>query len=468
MGHPCRRQQKVKFKKRHVYSRTHKLPEIRFEDQRLSSYGGLVVIQALFTKLNFGNRLRTCFSHIKSAAVVDFRVVSMILIVHLILGYRRLREMDHYRDDPLVLRTLGLKRMPDVATVTRRMAELDLEAISRVRTLNRELVLEPLKDFQINRVTLDFDGSVLSTGRKAEGTAVGYNTKKKGKRSYYPLFCTVAQTGQVFDVHHRPGNVHDSNGADRFIRACIDDVRAVLPKGTLESRFDSAFFSDKTVRLLDAQRVFFTITVPFERFAEVKDMIQDRKRWRRIDDRWSYFELDWSPACWDKRFRMIAIRQKVNIQQKTPIQLDLFAPHEQGYQFKLIATNKKESAKAVLQFHNGRGAQENVFGEVKDQCNMDYVPVRKLAGNQMYLMASVLSHNLFRRLQIETMDQRLKTSAKRSPLHVFEEAATIRLHIIHRAGRLTRPQGKLRLTMSGNERIRDTILEYLDALKPVA
>jgi hypothetical protein len=45
---------------------------------------------------------------------------------------------------------------------------------------------------------------------------VGFNRKKKGQRSYYPLFCSVAQTGQVLDVWHRPGNVHDSNGAKAF------------------------------------------------------------------------------------------------------------------------------------------------------------------------------------------------------------------------------------------------------------
>jgi hypothetical protein len=45
---------------------------------------------------------------------------------------------------------------------------------------------------------MDFDGSVISTGRVAEGTAVGFNKKKKGQRSYYPLFCTIAQTTQVF------------------------------------------------------------------------------------------------------------------------------------------------------------------------------------------------------------------------------------------------------------------------------
>jgi hypothetical protein len=51
-------------------------------------------------------------------------------------------------------------------------------------------------------VSLDFDGSVLSTHRRAEGVAAGYNKKKKGTRSYYPLFCTLAQTGLI-----RPGSL---------------------------------------------------------------------------------------------------------------------------------------------------------------------------------------------------------------------------------------------------------------------
>ena len=47
-------------------------------------------------------------------------------------------------------------------------------------------------DAAVGTVTLDFDGSGQSTRRHAEGSAVGYNKKRKGARSYYPLFCTVA------------------------------------------------------------------------------------------------------------------------------------------------------------------------------------------------------------------------------------------------------------------------------------
>jgi hypothetical protein len=91
---------------------------------------------------------------------------------------------------------------------------------------------------------MDFDGSVISTGRFAEGTAVGYNTHKKGERSYYPWFCTIAQTAQVLDVLHRSGNVHDSPDSLLFMAKCIAVVRARLPQAVLESRKDSAFFND--------------------------------------------------------------------------------------------------------------------------------------------------------------------------------------------------------------------------------
>lgn len=237
------------------------------------------------------------------------------------------------------------------------------------------------------RITLDFDGSVLSTNsRKTEGTAVGYNKKKKGARSYYPLFCTIAQTGQVFDVYHRPGNVHDSREAREFILECIALIKKELPWVKIEVRMDSAFFSDEIVTALDNQSIEYTISVPFERFAELKKMISGRLRWLNIDQRWSYFESQWKPKKWDRKGRFIFIRHKAKVLYKEPIQLDMFIPHEYGCEFKVIITNKQISAKKVLMYHNGRAAQEGIFGELKSQGQMDYIAVRRLHGNQMYMI----------------------------------------------------------------------------------
>jgi hypothetical protein len=282
------------------------------------------------------------------------------------------------------------------------------------------------------------------------------------------LFCTIAQTGQVFDVYHRPGNVHDSNGAKRFILDCIGAIKAVLPSIKIEVRMDSAFFNDEIVDELDQQGVDFSISVPFERFSELKALIEHRQRWCRYNQEWSYFESQWRPKSWQYRYRFIFVRQWNKKQRKAPVQLDLFVPHEYGYDFKVIVTNKQISVKKVLEFHNGRGAQESVFAELKSQAQMDYVPTRTLVGNQIYLFSTVLAHNLSRELHMQTHARDRNTTEKRTPLWEFPKMDTLRRNIIQRAGRITRPEGRLTLTMSANAKVKSQLLHMLDALDKAA
>ena len=233
--------------------------DIRFEPQSLTSYSGLIVFQHFFSLIGIKERLWRCFRHLKDNPIYGHHMIMMLLVVHLIIGHRRLRDVDYYRDDEMVKRVLGLKRLPDVSTVSRSLANADEQSVAKVRSESRRLVTERLVHERCSRVTLDYDGSVLSTGRHAEGTAVGFNKKKKGARSYYPLFCTIAQTDQVLDVHHRPGNVHDSNGADAFIDHCVSHVRACLPRAKVETRIDSAFFNETITQRLHSLGVAFTL-----------------------------------------------------------------------------------------------------------------------------------------------------------------------------------------------------------------
>lgn len=459
----------MKFSKKHIFSRVFKIPVIKFEDQRLTSFAGLVLYQPVLQQLQLKARLKKCFAHLKVSEIFGHPMIMLLLILHLIMGYRKLRDLDYYQDDPMVKRVLGLQRLPDVSTVSRALRTVDQKAIDQVRALVQDLVIQRLKTLSLARLTLDFDGSVISTNqRRAEGTAVGFNKQKKGARSYYPLFCTIAQTGQVLDVLFRPGNVHDSNGAQEFIRRCLQVLKEALPGVALEARMDSAFFSDEIVTLLETQGVEFSLSVPFERFAELKQMIQERKRWKRLDARWSWFETFWKPKKWDSRFRFLLIRQRVSLINRGPVQLDLFQPHQEGYDFKVIVTNKPIKAKKVLMFHNGRADQEGVFGELKSQAQMDYIPVRRLGGNQFYNLAAILAHNLTREIQMVARLRDRGTTEKRSTPWAFEELRTLRQHIIQRAGRLTSPKGKLTLTMSANEAVQKDFLGILEAFKLAA
>jgi len=452
----------VKSSRANTRTKVHKIPRVRFEaDQRLTSYAGLVIFQHLFQQLDLKNRLRRCFDHLASEgyAIFETATVVTVLIVHLLLGFRRLRGLDFYRHDPLVARVVGLAKLPDVSTVSRALAVLDKRSVQEAQTLSRDLVLERLRAEGFARLTLDFDGSVQSTTGHAEGTAVGYNKLKKGARSYYPLFCTVAQTGQFFDMHHRSGNVHDSNGASTFMRQCFDYV--TWPGTTLEGRMDSAFFDQKVLAQLDGGGVEFTCSVPFERFPEFKRVIESRRVWETIDEDWSFFDANWKPKSWDTKYRFLCLRQRVACQQKGPLQLDLFEPKSFEYEYKVIVTNKTGTAKAALEFHNGRGTQEKIFGEAKQHAALDLIATRTLHGNQIFTIASMLAHNLTRELQMQALPRDRRTLAKRPALWQFDQLGTIRQQILHQAGRLSRPQGELTLTINDNPAVRAEITKYL-------
>lgn len=458
----------MKLSRRQVQRSSRALPRLQFADQKLTSFSGLVLIQALFHRLHLRVRLERCFRHLPGEWAYSRAEIVMLLVLHVLLGYRPLRDVRYYEDDPMVCRLLGLRKLPGVSTLSRALSSLGLKAVDALQGLVRDLVLQRLASLRLRRVTLDFDGTVLGTSRWAEGTAIGYNPRRKGQRSYHPLLCMVAQTGQVLDLLHRPGNTHDSRGASAFIRACVGSVRSVLPRAQIEVRMDCAFFSHEIITQLHALKVDFTISVHFRGISSLKEKVERRRRWHRINAKQAYFDFWWKPRRrrWPRRFRVLVVRTRVRKPSCEPIQLDLFHPFVEGYECRALVTNKRLSARWLLAFHHGRGSQENLLGELKSQGQLDYVPTRTWAGNRTFLLATLLAHNLNRELQMTLRDPERTTTGKRTQLWAFQTLETLRRKLIQRAGRLTRPQGRLTLTLSANPAVQQELQSTLAALQP--
>jgi len=440
----------MKFSRTDANRKAHARPTLRFESHQLTAFGGIVVLQELFASLHLMGHLKDVFFRRQDGKIYRPQKLFLQLILHLLLGYRSLRDVTCYQNDPLVQRVLGLQEIASPATLSRMLRDVSDGEIRGLRRLMREQVLQRGSVMALPRITLDFDGSVCSTNRRAEGTAVGFNRKKKGARSYYPLFCTVAQTGQVLDLLHRPGNVHDSKGAREFILQCVRQVREWCPCSVIEVRMDSAFFSDEVVQALSDESVEFSISVPFERFPKLKQLVESRKRWKACGAGCSSFELSWKPDCWLRRYRFLVIRQEVVKQRKGELQLDLFEPRDWDYEYKVIITNKNVRVRSVTRYHEGRGSQEGIFAELKTDVAMGHIPVRTRNGNQAYLLAGLLAHNMIRDLQMRQSPPTRATNMTRAARWVFEQVGSLRRHVFHRAGRLTRPSGRLTLTINAS------------------
>ena len=439
------------------------LPQLRFDEQQLSSFSGLIVFQQLIIDLDLKRRLSRCFEHQKSKPPFSPTSIVLILVVSILLGYKRLRDVQFFKNDPVVLRLLGLTRTPTVSTISRQLSTVDDRSIRGIERLQQNMVIDALTREQLATITIDFDGSVLGTCRHADGVASGFNKKKKGQRSYYPLNCTVAQTAQVLAVHHRSGNVHDSNGAKEFIEQCVEKVKNACPKAKIELRMDGAFFSEEIIECLNELGVEYSISVPFERYATtIKCHIEERKRWRRLRAGTKYFEKTISLDSWSiAPQRFVFVRDRHKEQRKGVIQLDLFKPHDFDYRYKVIVTNKMTQAKHVVEYHEGRGTQEGLFAELKTEAALSYVPCNNWNANKVFSLCNVIAHNLTRELQMRYRERDRHTSVKRPALWKFSRIGTLRKQIIQRAGRLIRPQGILTLSMANDPVVEDAIMSYL-------
>ena len=114
----------MKSRKAEIKKRYHKIPQVRFaEGRRLTSFGGLVVFQLLFRQLDFKTRIERCFKHIDTQGIFGLGNIVFVLVVHILLGFRRLRGLDYYRHDPMATRVCGLSVLPDASTVSPGRAE---------------------------------------------------------------------------------------------------------------------------------------------------------------------------------------------------------------------------------------------------------------------------------------------------------------------------------------------------------
>ncbi len=455
----------MKSKKSNIQRHFSKIPEVKTEEgvQSLTSFSGLIIFQKLFNSIELKTRLKACFSHLNdSGQSYPLWWTTRLLLVHLILGYRYLRDIDYYRDDPMVKRILEVTTLPDASTLSRRLKQVDKNSTNNLRKLNRESVLSRLETETSHRITIDLDGSVQSTKRHAEGSAVGFNKKKKGARSYYPLFATIAQTAQFYDLHHRSGNVHDSNGAEVFVKECLFQIQHRIPTAIIEMRMDGAFFIEQLLDTINSRGVLFTISTPFARFSGLKEIVESRQRWRKHNE-FDYFELEWGADSWAHTFRVIVVRTLKKKVDKAPLQLNFFEPVDYEYDYQAIMTNQSMATKKVVEFHRGRGAQEAIFGEAKSNIQLGHIPVNGLEGNKLYAIAAMMGHNLNHELQMKTYEKQRGTTEKRSSFWAFESIRTLRQKIIQRAGRLIRPQGKLTLVVGNNEKVHTELTNFLQA-----
>lgn len=445
--------------------------KLEFTKQELSSYSGLEIFRRYFQLIGLHFRVKRAFrAHQLSG---DYAILDCILVFFALwlTGGKRLRHVSFIADDPLVKRLCGLARIPSDRTLSRSLGQFTLSSLEALTQLNSEIVRDQIRKLGLARITLDFDGTVLSTGHQVKWAFRGYNPHKRYAPSYYPLLCHVAQTGHFLQVKNRPGNVHDSKGALAVIRDCVAQAKAIAPGIRIEVRLDAAFFHRDIITWLHRNDVEYAVKVPMWKWIGIKEKINQAGYWFHHGETISSRKFSLFLRTWGREVSFTVIRHKVSEKTdgKKYTQLDLFTPDDGIYEYSVIQTNKTLRADHLLDFYNGRSAMEHQIAELKNEFAFDSIPTKEYQANSAYQQISLLAYNLIRNFQIDTgLAQSRPKTASRTNIFSFDSLKTLRFEFIAVAGRVVNSSGKKILKMAQSvrrEKIFDTLGTRLDEME---
>ena len=437
---------------------------VEFTESGLSSYAGLELLTRYFRSIRLNNLIRRHVGGILLPG--DYGTVAMIRIVLglMIVGGRRIRHLDFVRGDVLFERFTGLMRLPSLRTLSRWLTQFTMHSVQRLQALNAEIVARVIRCEPLRTLTVDVDGSVVSTGHQVERAFRGFNPHHRKVPSYYPITAYLAETGQILRVKNRSGNVHDGKASITFLRDLFSKIKETVGSAYhLNFRMDGAFFHPKVLQLLVTKGAGFCIKVPFWQWLDLTGRIKARRRWKHINTQLGYFET--TLTVWDVTLRVVIYRKKVFHRSRKNYQLDLFDPNDGYYEYCAIATNLSLVPRKLWNFMAGRGEHEKVIGHLRGQLAFATVPTNRYGANSAWQQLVAIAHNLLVSFQIDTGARRRYRTEKRTCLYELKTPQTLRFELLNRAGRVVRPNGTTILRLSRNSRYRDLFTRTAQALK---
>ena len=443
---------------------------IEFGDEGMTSYAGLELLIRYLRRIGFNARVRRHLSAVVNGG--DFGVVALcrMILGLLVVGGRRLHHLEFVRGDRLFQRFCGLQHLPGARSVSRGLRRFGASAVEALRQLNAEEVARVVDScLHARTLTLDVDGTVLCTGSKVGGAARGYNPHHRKVPSYYPVTAFLAESGHLLRLHNRPGNVNDGKSSIPFLQALFRQVEETLGSGYhLRCRMDGDYFKKEVLEELEEHKAGFALKVPFWRCLDLQSRIRARRRWQSVGDGVDGFFTSITLKKWDRRIKVAIYRKRVFHETRKNYQLDLFDPDDGTWEYSAVATNLDMGVRRLWRFMAGRGLHEKIIGELKSALALDTIPTHQYEANSAWQQLVVLAHNLLANFQIETgVIQRPRTH-KRTTHWVLRSAQTLRFEIIHRAGRLLRPEGRLTLRLQRNKQVENQFNRISEALAKAA
>ena len=286
-------------------------------------------------------------------------------------------------------------------------------------------------------LVIDIDSTICEVvGTHKRGAGYGYT----GKLGYHPLLATRADTGEVLHARMRKGSANTQRGARRFIDELVARVRRAGTTGALTIRFDSGFWANDTITVLNRLNVRYTMAVrcSSKGISDAITAIPD-DAWTRIeytdDGEAEVAECDYTTGAGKRAVTRRLVVRRTRLTDKKQLKL---WPDWRHFGF---LTDLDGTAVDVDRFHRQHAVVELAIRDLKEGAGLEHVPSGNFLANSAWLQCAVLAPNMIRWTAI---------AGKIRVDNQLVVARTLRTRLLAIPGRLVNRSGRPTLRMPTN------------------
>ena len=204
-----------------------------FSGSNITKYSGLNTAAKYMNRQNIVKSISTLFpTDWHNATKFGVNQILMAITLASISGISRINKIAAFSGDGLVKTLLKLDKAINENAISVALKGLGQKGARKLQMLLLSKNAQWLAKSGLKSITLDADSTVKSVCGSQEGVAKGYNTTKKGAKSYHPLLVFVSEMKLLYHTWFRTGSAYTSNGIVDFLK----EVKASLPK-TVEKVF---------------------------------------------------------------------------------------------------------------------------------------------------------------------------------------------------------------------------------------
>ena len=360
-----------------------------FTGKQVTAYAGL---SPLMRRINQVFRLGQTFNELfptvmHNATKFTTAEAMMAVVLACFSGVKGLKNIGVFTHDALVLRLLGLQKGLNKDVIATRFKALGQAGAVKLHEYGLSFTKSWLKKYSPSSMTLDCDSTVKTVYGKQEGAAKGYNSEKKGARSYHPLLAFSSELKLVVNSWFRTGSAYTSNGICEFVK----QVKASLP-ATIEHVFfraDSGFFNGALFDLLEELKWSYLVKVKLK---GLKKLLESQT-WTELQENTAvaFCEFEYQAKSWKKARKLRAIRSLKGYKKVDYFGQPAYIPL---YDYACYCSDLPGTAIELHKKYKQRATSETWIEQVKSQLLAGSTLTDDFHANDILWQLSVQAYNL--------------------------------------------------------------------------